>query len=618
MPPKLKQAITVVIPKPNKPDYKKPKAWRPIALLPCISKLLMGVLAKRLQTEARAFNLLHPNQYGGILGHSTSDAALLFTEHCYQAKLQGLYTSVLGVDIVQFFPSIQRQIAVEIYCRQGFAEHLVRFLGSYLSDRQTSYKLGAATSSWFDMDTGIPQGCKICPIAACLYIAPVLKTLIPWDPNSPKLLLSFIDDTGFATSSRSLEANIVYLQTQYPRWKSAFQILGLRLEDNKTELFHVRAYNTELLSKPLYKGTLPSINLGTPAQPLIIHLQTSWCYLGFRFDLDLNFKSHIDLWTTKASTSLRACQMLGNSQCGLSPKDKCLIYLTTCIPILTYGFQLWYRHNAKGCKNLLQKLDKVHLAAARWITGGFPDSPKHALLSIASLDPIQVTLEKLSYRSALHIHMIHPSAGIAQGHKTKSSFLKPSTGKLHIQGHNIIQEPPFTKGRQSLNKGPLAAIRDITLPALPRTHYDDSQLPGTRAIDLFIDCINFIDIPRRPKEDWEEWTSTVTQIIAPILQERCIVVVASPPMNIKWQTGIVRSMLLKPNSTPEALTQHLPFSNHHELSLARLITNLPKALDFEGDFTILLRNQAACFSLFNERNSLNAYYRHEFNNIIHP
>ncbi|KAF8624526.1 hypothetical protein AX15_005837 [Amanita polypyramis BW_CC] len=496
MPPALKQALTVVIPKPNKPDYKKPKAWRPIALLPCISKLLMGVLAKRLQVEARAFNLLHPNQYGGILGRSASDAALLLTEHCYQARLQGLFTSVLGIDIAQFFPSIQKHIAIEVYRRQGFAEHLVQFLGSYLSDRQTSYKLGATTSDWFDMDTGIPQGCKICPIAACLYIAPILKTLAPWEPNSAKLLLSFIDDTGFATSSRSLEVNIAYLQTHYPQWKTAFLTFGLKLEDDKTELFHVRAFNTDLPGKPLYKGPLPTLNLGSQTQPLIIKPQSSWRYLGFRFDPELKFHNHVDLWTTKASTSLRACQMLGNTQRGLRPKDKRLIYLTTCIPILTYGFQLWYRQHAKGCKNLLRKLEKVHLAAACWITGGFPDTPKHALLSIASLDPLWVTLDKLSYRAAMRIHMIHPNTGIADGHKARPSFLKPSTGILHIQGQTIIREPPFTKGRQSATKGPLVAIRDTTLPTLPRRHHDDSQLPGTRAIDLYADRIQFLDIPR--------------------------------------------------------------------------------------------------------------------------
>jgi hypothetical protein len=37
MPPSLKRAETVIIPKPDKSDYTKPKAWRPIALLSCIS-----------------------------------------------------------------------------------------------------------------------------------------------------------------------------------------------------------------------------------------------------------------------------------------------------------------------------------------------------------------------------------------------------------------------------------------------------------------------------------------------------------------------------------------------------------------------------------------------------
>ncbi|KAF8626072.1 hypothetical protein AX15_005095 [Amanita polypyramis BW_CC] len=603
MPSNLKQALTVVIPKPNKPDYKKPKAWCPIALLPCISKLLMGVIAKRMQAEVRTFNLLHPNQYGGIIGCSASDAALLFTEHCYQAKLQGLFTSVLAVDITQFFPSIKGHIAIEIYRQQGFAEPLVQFLGSYLSDRQMIYKLGKAASGFFDMDTGIPQGCKICPIALCLYIAPVLKTLIPWEPNSQKLLLSFIDDTGFATSSRSLDANIAFLQAQYPHWKTAFHWLGLTLEDDKTELFHVQAYSTDIPGKPLYKGPLPSINLGSPSQPFIIKPQKS---------------CHIDLWTMKASTSLQACQMLGNSQRGLGPKDKHLIYLTTCIPILTYGFQLWYRHNARGCKNLLKKLEKVHLAATQWISGGFPDSPKNTLFSIASLDPIQVTLEKLSYCAALRIHMIHPSTGIAQGHKMHTTFLKPSAGRLHIQNSTIIHEPPFTKGRLTTTKGPLTALRDLPLPALTRPHHDDLYLPGLRAIDLFQDRISHIDIPRHLKDDLDEWKMTVAHIITPILLEKCIIVVASPPTNVRQQTGVVRSIILHPNNPSQVYTQHLPFSNHHELSLMGLIDNLPKALATNGDLTILLCNQAACLTLFNKRNLLNAFYRHEFNALIHP
>ena len=180
--PALKSAVTVVIPKPNKADYTKPKAWHPIVLLTCLSKLLMGVIAK--QHNARAHSLLHPNQYGGIEGCSAIDAVLLFTQKAHDARYAGMFTLVLAVDIAQFFPSVQPHIVVEIYKRQGFPKELVNFLGSYLSDRCTTYKIGDANSTKFEVQIGIPQGCKICPIAACLYIMPALKMLTPWDPEA--------------------------------------------------------------------------------------------------------------------------------------------------------------------------------------------------------------------------------------------------------------------------------------------------------------------------------------------------------------------------------------------------------------------------------------------------
>ncbi|KAF8627718.1 hypothetical protein AX15_004276 [Amanita polypyramis BW_CC] len=405
----------------------------------------MGVLAKQLQHDARVHSLLHPNQYGGIIGRSAIDAALLFTKRTHQAKLHGMFTSVLVVDIAQFFPSIQPHIAVEIYHWQGFPEHLVQFLASYLSDGTTTYSLGIRTSDLFNMNSGIPQGCKICPIAACLYIAPVLKTLLPWDPKAQRFLLSFIDDTALSTSSHSLDANISYLRSQYPRWKQHFLIVGLKLEDEKTELYHVQAHSTHLPNKPLHSGPLPLLNIGLDAQPQLIQPQKSWQYLGFHFDPELSFKSHVNSWTTKASTSLRACKMLGNSQRGLMPKDKQLIYLTTCLPILTYGFQLWYRPRAKGCKHLLRQMDKVHLAAARWITGGFPNSPRNALLSIASLEPLQVNLDKLSYRTMLRLIMLHPSSGITKGHKTIPSLTTQSSGASTSKAPISIPNPPFLK-----------------------------------------------------------------------------------------------------------------------------------------------------------------------------
>ncbi|KZT09230.1 uncharacterized protein LAESUDRAFT_601234, partial [Laetiporus sulphureus 93-53] len=48
LPPVLKRAVVVLIPKPSKPDYSLPKAYRPIALMETLSKLIEKVVAKRL------------------------------------------------------------------------------------------------------------------------------------------------------------------------------------------------------------------------------------------------------------------------------------------------------------------------------------------------------------------------------------------------------------------------------------------------------------------------------------------------------------------------------------------------------------------------------------------
>ena len=132
------------------------------------------------------------------------------TQKAHEAKLAGMFMSILAVDIAQFFPSIQPHIAVEIYQHQGFPRELVQFLGSYLSNCHTTYKIGNANSEEFEVLIGIPQGCKICPIAACLYIALALKTLTPWDSEAHQFLMSFIDHTLLAIMLQSLEANPTY------------------------------------------------------------------------------------------------------------------------------------------------------------------------------------------------------------------------------------------------------------------------------------------------------------------------------------------------------------------------------------------------------------------------
>jgi hypothetical protein len=53
------QATTVIVPKPGKPNYSIPKAYRPVALLNCVGKILEKLIANRLAYMAEKHNLLH-------------------------------------------------------------------------------------------------------------------------------------------------------------------------------------------------------------------------------------------------------------------------------------------------------------------------------------------------------------------------------------------------------------------------------------------------------------------------------------------------------------------------------------------------------------------------------
>jgi hypothetical protein len=70
----------VVLRKPQKLDYTKLGAYRPIALLNIVSKVLKALITKRLSREAEQRNLLPPLQMGARLGRLTTSVLELIIE----------------------------------------------------------------------------------------------------------------------------------------------------------------------------------------------------------------------------------------------------------------------------------------------------------------------------------------------------------------------------------------------------------------------------------------------------------------------------------------------------------------------------------------------------------
>ena len=81
-----KEALVVVIPKPNKPNYSLPKAYCPISLLECCGKLLEKIIAKHILSDAHTFDILPPSQFGSCDYHYAMDTVLCL--FCYFLMLR--------------------------------------------------------------------------------------------------------------------------------------------------------------------------------------------------------------------------------------------------------------------------------------------------------------------------------------------------------------------------------------------------------------------------------------------------------------------------------------------------------------------------------------------------
>jgi hypothetical protein len=82
-PQQFRHANTIVLQKPNKEDYSLPGAWRPIALLNTIGKIMEKLAAQRLSKLAEQYHLLPNTQMGNCPQRSTITAVELLVEQIY-------------------------------------------------------------------------------------------------------------------------------------------------------------------------------------------------------------------------------------------------------------------------------------------------------------------------------------------------------------------------------------------------------------------------------------------------------------------------------------------------------------------------------------------------------
>jgi hypothetical protein len=167
----------VVIPKPNKPDYSNPKAYRPIALLNCLGRVLEKLMATCLSSMSESHNFLHPDQIRGRPQRSAIDAVMVLVYDVDMAKSRNLSSAALFLDVRGAFDNVSSNRLLHTLHHLGCPAPIMSWSASLLTSRSTALSFDGRTDQQRPITTGIPQGSPASPILFLLYLHPLFDTL---------------------------------------------------------------------------------------------------------------------------------------------------------------------------------------------------------------------------------------------------------------------------------------------------------------------------------------------------------------------------------------------------------------------------------------------------------
>jgi ribonuclease HI len=381
-----KVGIGIILAKPNKEDYTIPKAYRIIALLNCLGKVLEKILATRLSYLANTTNLLHSSQIGGRKQRSAIDAALLLLNEIQSQKEARKYksstvTSTLFLDIKGAFDYVSKPRLLLVLEKLGLPGKLVSWVSSFLSDRKIQLAFdGCIQPNPVNIEIGIPQGSPISPILFLLYVRDIVA--------EEAFQISYIDDFCIAASSNSAAKNCRSLQTTVQKLFSLAREQAVQFDPGKTELIHFTTQKTTITD------SIEVESIAIEPKPVI-----RW--LGIWFDSKLTFKAHIEKKVNSATAAFYNIQRLGNTQKGLSSKALRLLYVACVSSVSDYGVQLWWKGLAGKQASLTTPFQRLQNLATARITGAFKGSPQRALELEAGLLPPSIRFEKACTRYSL-------------------------------------------------------------------------------------------------------------------------------------------------------------------------------------------------------------------------
>ena len=310
--------------------------YRPISLLPVISKVLEKNIYYRVVDHMETNNILYPKQFGFRRKHSMTDAISIFLSDLLKGGDEQMNVISIFIDLKKAFDTVNHTLILDKLIQLGIEDTNLNWFKSYLTNRIQCTQIGDCISETAVLGTGVPQGSLLGVLLFQIFINDMPKALKFCSG------ILYADDTTIYILGRNVRFMQRKLQSDINQVSMWLKENSLKLNVAKTKLVF---FNN--------KGLTPYIDIEIDGE--LIENVKELKFLGITLDCELTFTPHYQNVYKKVSKLLFIMRKLAQ----FVPKGLLRhLYYAYFHSIVSYGMYLWGNQIKKSLLDNLYRVQK--------------------------------------------------------------------------------------------------------------------------------------------------------------------------------------------------------------------------------------------------------------------
>ena len=330
-----------ITPIPKGTNSSHPSGYRPISVLPAISKLIEHHIKSIIESFLNSNSPISSRQWGFMSKRSTVSALIRVVEDWLLALDQGLEICVVFFDVSKAFDTVPHLDLLRKLSELGLNPNLIRWIKSYLCERSQYVTVEGISSHTLPVASGVPQGSVLGPLLFILYLNDVVNTV-----SAGSNLNMFADDIAMYRVIRTA-TDYMLMQRDVHSISECIKLKRLQFNANKCKMMLITRKKSNSLPPP------PIMLDGTELKR--VH---SYKYLGITLTSNMSWSPHITVCCNKTRRLIGLLYRRFHQHSSSSTLIK--LYCSFIRPHLEYASVVW-NPGLKGENNALENVQKFAL-----------------------------------------------------------------------------------------------------------------------------------------------------------------------------------------------------------------------------------------------------------------